>query len=129
MPRIHGFHHITAIAGDPARNVRFYTGMLGLRLVKVTVNFDDPGSYHLYYGSGQGTPGSILTFFPWAHASPGVRSTGETSTVALAIPAGAAAFWKERFLAAQLAFAETAGTLHLYRSRRPLLATRRSRFR
>ncbi len=91
-----GLHHVTAIAGSPERNVRFYTRTLGLRLVKVTVNFDDPGSYHLYYGSGNGAPGSILTFFTWANAAPGVRSSGETSTIALAIPAGAASFWCER---------------------------------
>ena len=96
MPRIEGFHHITAIASDAGRNVLFYTRVLGLRLVKVTVNFDDPGSYHLYYGSGSGTPGSILTFFAWAQSFPGTRSTGETSAIALAIPSGAADFWKQR---------------------------------
>ena len=60
-----GIHHVTAIAGDPQRNIDFYTGVLGLRLVKLTVNFDDPGSYHLYYGDEQGHPGTLLTFFAW----------------------------------------------------------------
>ena len=64
-PRIAGIHHITAICGDPQQNVDFYAGLLGLRLVKKTVNFDDPGSYHLYYGDGLGTPGTIMTFFAW----------------------------------------------------------------
>ena len=66
-----GIHHVTAIAGPARRNVDFYTRTLGLRLVKKTVNFDDPGTYHLYYGDEQGQPGTILTFFPWEHAAPG----------------------------------------------------------
>ena len=66
---ISGIHHITAIAGDPQRNLDFYTSVLGLRLVKLTVNFDDPGTYHFYFGNASGTPGSVLTFFPW----PGAR--------------------------------------------------------
>ena len=61
-----GIHHVTAIAGDPQRNIDFYADILGLRLVKLTVNFDDPATYHLYYGDGQGDPGTILTFFPWS---------------------------------------------------------------
>jgi glyoxalase family protein len=104
-----GLHHVTAIAGSPERNVLFYTRTLGLRLVKVTVNFDDPGSYHLYYGSGNGAPGSILTFFPWAAASPGVRGSGETSIIALSIPAGAAPFWRERLRAEGVSFTEPTG--------------------
>ena len=66
-----GLHHVTAIAGDPIRNFGFYTRDLGLRFVKKTVNFDDPGTYHFYYGDETGRPGTILTFFPWAGASPG----------------------------------------------------------
>ena len=69
MKSILGIHHVTAIAGDPQQNIDFYAGVLGLRLVKVTVNFDDPGSYHFYYGDGEGHPGTILTFFSW----PGAR--------------------------------------------------------
>ena len=68
---IRGIHHVTAIAGDPQSNIDFYAGVLGLRLVKVTVNFDDPTTYHLYYGDGQGHPGTILTFFPWPGAMRG----------------------------------------------------------
>ena len=71
---ISGIHHITAIAGDPQRNLNFYAHILGQRLVKTTVNFDDPGTYHLYFGDGIGSPGTILTFFPWPNARP--RSPG-----------------------------------------------------
>jgi glyoxalase family protein len=91
-------HHITAIAGDPQRNLDFYAGVLGLRLVKLTVNFDDPASYHFYYGDEIGRPGSLLTFFPWPGAGPGRQGTGQIATVALAIPAGSLGFWIERLL-------------------------------
>jgi catechol 2,3-dioxygenase-like lactoylglutathione lyase family enzyme len=94
-----GIHHITAIAGDPQRNIDFYTGVLGMRLVKLTVNFDDPGSYHLYYGDELGHPGSILTFFPWPGGRPGRQGTGQVGTVSLAIPASSLGFWIERLLA------------------------------
>ncbi len=106
MPQILGLHHVTAIAGDPERNVFFYNRALGLRLVKITVNFDDPGSYHLYYGSGTGSPGSLLTFFSWPHAHPGSRSTGETSAVALSIPEGSLDFWKRRLNQERISFHE-----------------------
>jgi glyoxalase family protein len=96
MSRTAGIHHITAISGDPARNVAFYTNVLGLRMIKKTVNFDDPGTYHLYYGDGQGSPGTILTFFPWAGARPGRRGAGEASGTAFAIPPAAVPFWLER---------------------------------
>jgi glyoxalase family protein len=94
-----GIHHITAIAGDPQRNVDFYAGILGMRLVKVTVNFDDPASYHLYYGDELGHPGSILTFFPWPGGQAGRPGTGQVGTVSLAIPPGSLGFWIERLLA------------------------------
>jgi len=96
-----GIHHITAIAGDAARNAHFYTRTLGLRLVKRTVNFDDPGTYHLYYGDAEGSPGTILTFFPWAGARPGRRGAGEASGTAFAIPTASVSFWLDRL--AQLA--------------------------
>jgi glyoxalase family protein len=99
MSATSGIHHITAISGDPARNVAFYTDALGLRLVKKTVNFDDPGTYHLYYGDGQGSPGTILTFFPWAGARPGRRGAGEASGTAFAIPPAAVSFWLARLAA------------------------------
>ena len=77
MPDILGLHHVTAIAGDPQRNIDFYAGILGLRLVKLTVNYDDPTTYHLYYGDGQGHPGTIMTFFPWPGAAGGRIGTGQ----------------------------------------------------
>ena len=90
---IPGIHHITAIAGDPQRNLDFYTSILGLRLVKLTVNFDDPGTYHFYFGNEVGSPGSILTFFPWPHAPRGVVGSGQVTATTFAIPAGSAAYW------------------------------------
>lgn len=94
--RITGIHHVTAIADDPQRNVDFYADVLGLRMVKQTVNFDDPGTYHLYFGDDLGRPGSILTFFPWLGIRQGTSGSGLTSAVSLAIPAGALAYWQER---------------------------------
>jgi catechol 2,3-dioxygenase-like lactoylglutathione lyase family enzyme len=96
MPRI---HHVTAIAGDPQRNIDFYAGSLGMRLVKVTVNFGDPGSYHFYFGDELGTPGSLLTFFAWPNGGPGRQGTGQVGTVALGIRPAALGFWIERLLA------------------------------
>jgi glyoxalase family protein len=93
-----GIHHVTAIAGDPQRNLDFYAGVLGLRLVKLTVNFDDPGAYHLYYGDGVGHPGSLLTFFPWPGGSRGRQGTGQVATVAFGIPPASLGFWIERLL-------------------------------
>jgi glyoxalase family protein len=93
-----GIHHITAIAGDPQRNLDFYSGVLGLRLVKLTVNFDDPATYHFYYGDETGQPGSILTFFPWPGGRPGRVGAGQIATVGLAIPAQSLGFWIERLL-------------------------------
>jgi glyoxalase family protein len=91
-----GIHHITSLASDPQRNVDFYAGFLGMRLVKQTVNFDAPDVYHLYYGDETGQPGTILTFFPFPDALRGKRGTGETSAVAFSVPAGAFDFWVER---------------------------------
>lgn len=91
-----GIHHVTAIAGDPQRNLDFYTGVIGLRLVKITVNFDDPGTYHLYYGDGQGRPGTILTFFPWPDGAKGRNGPGQATIVAFAVPLDGLQFWAER---------------------------------
>ncbi len=91
-----GIHHITAIASDPARNVDFYTRVLGLRLVKKTVNFDDPGTYHLYYGDDSGSPGTILTFFPWPHVKRGEHGAGFLSATAFAVAPGSLEFWRDR---------------------------------
>ena len=93
---IPGIHHITAIASDAQQNVDFYAGVLGLRLVKQTVNFDDPGTYHLYFGDGKGNPGTILTFFPWSHIQRGRRGTGQATAVAFAVPTESFGFWIER---------------------------------
>ena len=91
-----GIHHISAIVGDPQENVDFYAGILGLRLVKKTVNFDDPGTYHLYFGDGGGRPGTIMTFFPWPGANRGVIGDGQVGVIAFAVPAGALGFWEDR---------------------------------
>lgn len=91
-----GIHHITAIVGDPQENVHFYSDILGLRLVKKTVNFDDPGTYHLYFGDKNGTLGTIITFFPWENAYPGKIGDGQVGVTSYAVPTGALPFWKGR---------------------------------
>lgn len=91
-----GIHHITALASDPQRNLEFYTKILGLRLVKQTVNFDDPGTYHLYYGDDLGRPGTILTFFPYPDADRGKRGAGQITAIAFTIGADSLSFWVER---------------------------------
>jgi glyoxalase family protein len=91
-----GIHHITAIVGHPQENVDFYAGVLGLRLVKQTVNFDDPGTYHLYFGDDGGKPGTIITFFPWAGANQGVIGDGQVGVTSFVVPKGAMNFWKNR---------------------------------
>jgi glyoxalase family protein len=93
-----GIHHVTAISGRATRNFDFYTQVLGLRFVKKTVNFDDPGTYHLYYGDRVGHPGTILTFFPWEHAAPGRGGVGLAQQTAFRIPAGAIGYWTHRFV-------------------------------
>jgi glyoxalase family protein len=98
-----GIHHITAIAGDPQTNLDFYTETLGLRLVKRTVNFDDPGSYHFYFGDNVGNPGTIITFFPWPGARRGTRGSGQVTIVSFAVPPSSTAFWKERLRANHVA--------------------------
>src|SRR5580692_10245486 len=93
---INGLHHVTAICGDPQRNYAFYSGVLGLRLVKKTVNFDDPNTYHLYYGDGAGTPGSIITFFPWMQAPNGRDGTGQVGATAFATTEPGLEYWQNR---------------------------------
>jgi glyoxalase family protein len=93
-----GIHHVTAISGSASRNFDFYTHALGLRFVKRTVNFDDPGTYHLYYGDEAGHPGTILTFFPWEHAAPGRNGAGLTQETAFRVPAASIGFWAHRFV-------------------------------
>jgi glyoxalase family protein len=94
--KINGLHHITVIAGDPQQNYDFYTNVLGMRFVKKTVNFDAPDVYHLYYADEYGTPGTVLTFFPFPNARRGKRGTGEASIVSFSIPKGSLDFWIER---------------------------------
>ena len=93
-----GIHHVTAFAGLVSRNRDFYTRTLGLRLVKTTVNFDDPGTYHLYYGDETGTPGTILTFFPIEQAAPGRLGIGETSETAFRVPKASLGYWTGRLV-------------------------------
>jgi glyoxalase family protein len=104
MRDLAGFHHVTAVAGDPQRNVDFYTGFLGLRLVKVTVDFDAPGYYHLYYGDGLGTPGTLVSFFPRPGASRGRKGTGQASVIAFAIPPDAVRYWAARLTSAGIRY-------------------------
>lgn len=95
-----GIHHVTAIASDPQRNLDFYTEVLGLRLVKRTVNFDDPSTYHLYFGDEIGSPGSILTFFPWPMATHGSPGVGQVEVTSFSIPEESLNYWEQRFLSA-----------------------------
>ena len=93
---VHGVHHVTAIAGDPQENLDFYIGVLGMHLVKKSVNQDAPDTYHLFYADGAGTPGTDLTFFPWQHMEPARPGAGFTVEVALAVPHGSLAYWQTR---------------------------------
>jgi glyoxalase family protein len=128
-----GLHHVTAIASDPQTNVDFYVGVLGLRLVKKTINFDDPTTYHLYYGDGVGNPGTVMTFFPWPGVRRGALGSGQTHTTSFAVPEHSLDFWRdrleeslvrardiERFGVQGLAFADPDGLrLELLASARP----------
>lgn len=96
MSKILGLHHITAIAGDAQRNHDFYTKVLGFRLVKKTVNFDDPNTYHFYFGDEVGSPGTILTFFPWANVRQGKNGAGMATEIGYSVPKGSLDFWKAR---------------------------------
>jgi len=98
MSSILGLHHVTAIASDPQRNIDFYVGVLGLRFVKRTVNFDDPHTYHFYFGDEVGTPGSIMTFFPWPGARAGRIGSGQVAVTGFAVVPAAIGFWVERLL-------------------------------
>jgi glyoxalase family protein len=94
---VNGIHHVTAITGNAQANVDFYAGALGLRLVKRTVNFDDPLTYHLYYGTEVGAPGTILTFFAWPDAWRGRVGTGQVNATAFSVPKGSLGWWQEHF--------------------------------
>ena len=95
-PSLPGLHHVTAIASHPQANIDFYAGLLGLRLVKKTINFDDPATYHLYYGDELGRPGSIITFFPWVGAFRGRQGSGQINVTSFSIPAGSIDYWRKR---------------------------------
>lgn len=99
-----GLHHVTAIASDPQRNLDFYAGVLGLRLVKRTVNFDDPTTYHFYFGDDVGHPGTLLTFFPWPDARRGRQGAGQAAVTSFAIVPGAVGFWLDRMLRMHVEF-------------------------
>ncbi|HSU85923.1 MAG TPA: VOC family protein, partial [Chthoniobacterales bacterium] len=100
MKPIRGLHHITAIAGPAQENLDFYAGVLGMRLVKKSVNQDDPGTYHLFYADAEGHPGSDLTFFPWPQLAPHRAGYGLSTEVSLAVPPGSLTFWSERLQSA-----------------------------
>lgn len=102
-----GIHHITAIVGHPQENVDFYAGVLGLRLVKKTVNFDDPGTYHLYFGDEGGKPGTIITFFPWANAHQGKIGDGQVGVTSYVVPVGSMTFWEKRLEQFNISFTKT----------------------
>jgi glyoxalase family protein len=100
-----GLHHVTAIAGDARTNLEFYTGVLGLRLVKKTINYDDPETYHFYYGDGLGTPGTLLTFFPWsAQAQKGRGGVHQANIISLAVPTASLGYWTHRLLEKHVKF-------------------------
>lgn len=98
-----GIHHVTAISGDPQSTVDFYGGALGLRLVKRTVNFDDPGTHHLYFGDEAGTPGTIVTFFPWGNGQRGRGGIGQINVMSFSIPQSSLGWWLERLIARGIA--------------------------
>ncbi|MGI8649596.1 MAG: ring-cleaving dioxygenase [Rubrobacter sp.] len=96
MSVVEGLHHVTAISGGAQANVDFYVGVLGLRFIKRTVNFDDPGTYHLYYGDGEASPGTVMTFFPWANAPKGTQGSGQLTVTAFSVPKGSLDYWRAR---------------------------------
>lgn len=96
MSDVTGLHHVTAIAAEPRANYAFYANVLGMRLVKRSVNQDDPGTYHLFYADAEGHPGTDLTFFPWMHLPPGRRGTGQITETSLSVPVGSLDYWEQR---------------------------------
>jgi glyoxalase family protein len=99
LDQIKGLHHVTSMARDARENNAFFTDILGLRRVKKTVNFDAPDVYHLYYADGDGTPGSVMTYFPFPNIGPGRHGTGEVATTAFSVPVGSLGYWRERLAA------------------------------
>lgn len=107
MKHTKGIHHISAIVGHPQENVDFYAGVLGLRLIKKTVNFDDPSTYHLYFGDEGGKPGTIITFFPWANGAKGKSGGGQVGVTTYLIPVDSMDFWKKRLSAHVIEYQES----------------------
>lgn len=99
---VHGLHHVTVISGDAQENLDFYTGVMGMRLVKKSINQDSPGTYHLFYADGVGSPGTDLTFFPWPEMQPARPGAGQIMEVSLAVPEGTLDYWKERLHAEEV---------------------------
>ncbi|PIC79370.1 ring-cleaving dioxygenase [Sporosarcina sp. P18a] len=99
MEAIKRIHHISAIVGDPNENLKFYRDVLGLRLIKQTVNFDDPSVYHLYFGDQRMTPGTVITFFPWTNENHGRKGSGQVGRIAFRVPKGSMDYWKEHLTA------------------------------
>ena len=99
-----GIHHVTGIASDPQQNLDFYSGVLGMRLVKRTVNFDDPTTYHFYFADVEGTPGTVLTFFPWPGSRRGRQGAGQVAVTSFSILPGAIGYWIERFIKYRVEF-------------------------
>ena len=110
LNQIKGLHHVTAMARDAADNNAFYTRILGLRRVKKTVNFDEPSVYHLYYGDAAGTPGTIMTYFPFPHIARGRPGTGEVGTTVFAVPEGSLGYWEERLTGHNVGDVERGGS-------------------
>src|SRR5690625_1286915 len=96
MLQTEGIHHMTAIVDHPQENIDFYAGVLGFRLVKKTINFDDPETYHLYFGNQSGDPGTIITFFPWNDAEKGAIGGGQVETTSYVVPKSSLSFWEKR---------------------------------
>ena len=107
MKKTAGIHHISAIVGHPQENVDFYAGILGLRLVKKTINFDDPGTYHLYFGNERGKPGTIITFFPWINAQRGKIGGGQVGVTTYAIPPNKLSYWEQRLAKLGVSYQKT----------------------
>jgi glyoxalase family protein len=105
--KIGGIHHITAIASSAAENLAFYEKTLGLRLVKKTVNFDDPYTYHLYFGNSSGSPGTIMTFFPWETSPRGKTGAGLITATAFSTPTGSLDYWRKRLAIQGIGIKET----------------------
>lgn len=107
MKAIKRIHHITAIVGDPNENLKFYRDVLGLRLIKQTVNFEDPSVYHLYFGDHNVTPGTVITFFPWTNTNQGRKGSGQVGRIAFRVPKGSMDYWKEHLTAQHIPFEMT----------------------